>query len=89
VERYDGTKERFWRERCETVFTHLVTIFTVESLWGCFVHFVGFANYVVPVVCAMISFWYYYAIFGFGGMFWVLLMIESLFLMCSDLLLDM
>ena len=55
VERYDGTKERFWRESCGTVFTHLVTIFRVEFLWGCFVHFVSFAGDVVPVGCARIS----------------------------------
>jgi len=53
--KYDGTKERFWRESCETIFTHLVTIFRVEFLWGCFVQFVGFADDVVPVGCARIS----------------------------------
>ena len=55
VERCDGSKERFCRESCGTFFTHLVTIFRVEFMWGCFVHFVGFDGDVVPVGCARIS----------------------------------
>jgi hypothetical protein len=96
------------------VFTHLLTtIFRVEFLWRCFVHFVGSADDVVPVGCARISVIVVVVviivvvamviivvvviiiiiiiiiIFGLGGMFWALPMIGSLFLMCSDILLEM